>query len=93
VSPWFLLISAFFGAGLTFAGATGTCGLALRLMEMPWNRLSGVAELPSAVCAAGGGTSVVVRSTVGADRLTARGTAGLRDGASSVAAEDSGFVG
>jgi glyoxylase-like metal-dependent hydrolase (beta-lactamase superfamily II) len=55
VSAWFLLIAAFFGAGLTFAGATGTCGLALLLMRMPWNRLSGMAaDAPPAVCAAGG---------------------------------------
>jgi glyoxylase-like metal-dependent hydrolase (beta-lactamase superfamily II)/rhodanese-related sulfurtransferase len=55
VSPWFLAVAAFFGAGLTFAGATGTCGLALLLMKMPWNR---PAALPpgaaGAVCAAGG---------------------------------------
>ena len=44
VSPWFLALSAFFGAGLTFAGATGTCGLALVLMKMPWNA---VAPLPA----------------------------------------------
>jgi glyoxylase-like metal-dependent hydrolase (beta-lactamase superfamily II) len=55
VSPWFLAIAAFFGAGLTFAGATGTCGLALVLMRMPWNRLP--AALPgaaAATCAAPG---------------------------------------
>jgi len=39
VNPWFLALSAFFGAGLVFAGATGTCGLALTLMRMPWNRV------------------------------------------------------
>ena len=59
VSPWFLAISAFFGAGLTFAGATGTCGLALMLMKMPWNRPT--APPPTvgggAVCAAGGSTA------------------------------------
>jgi glyoxylase-like metal-dependent hydrolase (beta-lactamase superfamily II)/rhodanese-related sulfurtransferase len=38
VHPWFLALAAFFGAGLTFAGATGTCGLALVLFRMPWNR-------------------------------------------------------
>jgi glyoxylase-like metal-dependent hydrolase (beta-lactamase superfamily II) len=53
VSPWFLLVPAFFGAGLTFAGATGTCGLALVLMKLPWNRPSAVLEQPPAVCAAG----------------------------------------
>ncbi|MFW5683078.1 MAG: rhodanese-like domain-containing protein [Phycisphaeraceae bacterium] len=37
VSPWFLLIPGFFGAGLTFAGATGMCGLAMLLSRMPWN--------------------------------------------------------
>jgi glyoxylase-like metal-dependent hydrolase (beta-lactamase superfamily II) len=54
VSPWFLLVPAFFGAGLAFAGATGTCGLALVLMKLPWNRPSAVAEQPPAVCAAAG---------------------------------------
>lgn len=39
VHPYFLGVAAFFGGGLTFAGATGTCGLALVLMKMPWNRL------------------------------------------------------
>ena len=54
VNSWFLVIAAFFGAGLTFAGATGTCGLALLLMKMPWNRLSVLpADGGSAVCAAG----------------------------------------
>jgi hypothetical protein len=56
VNPWFLAISAFFGAGLTFAGATGTCGLALLLLKMPWNRPTPVPSSGSpAVCAAGGG--------------------------------------
>jgi glyoxylase-like metal-dependent hydrolase (beta-lactamase superfamily II)/rhodanese-related sulfurtransferase len=55
VSPWFLALSAFFGAGLTFAGATGTCGLALLLMRMPWNARAPIAAAgPTAVCAAGG---------------------------------------
>ena len=54
VSPWFLGLAAFFGAGLTFAGATGTCGLALVLMKLPWNRPSAATEGVAAVCAAGG---------------------------------------
>jgi rhodanese-related sulfurtransferase len=37
-SPWFLVIPAFVGAGLTMAGVTGFCGLALMLRHMPWNR-------------------------------------------------------
>ncbi len=55
VSPWFLAVAAFFGAGLTFAGATGTCGLALVLMKMPWNAAAPQSvESSGAVCAAGG---------------------------------------
>lgn len=38
VHPGFLVIPAFFGAGLVFAGATGTCGLAAVLSVMPWNK-------------------------------------------------------
>jgi len=58
VSPWFLALSAFFGAGLTFAGATGTCGLALVLMKMPWNAPTAAAgQSPVATCAAGGGAA------------------------------------
>lgn len=38
VHPWFVAIPAFLGAGLTFAGATGTCALASILGMMPWNR-------------------------------------------------------
>jgi rhodanese-related sulfurtransferase len=41
VHPAFVLVPAFFGAGLTFAGATGTCGLASVLGAMPWNKSSG----------------------------------------------------
>lgn len=39
VHPGFVAIPAFFGAGLTFAGATGTCALASLVGAMPWNRL------------------------------------------------------
>ncbi len=38
VSPWFLAVSAFVGAGLTFAGISGFCGMAHVLRRMPWNR-------------------------------------------------------
>src|SRR5262249_35020672 len=58
VSPWFLVVPAFMGGGLTFAGATGTCGMALVLLKMPWNRPAAApAEGPAAVCAAGGGAA------------------------------------
>lgn len=39
VSPAFLIVPAFFGAGLLFAGLTGTCALASLLGVMPWNRI------------------------------------------------------
>lgn len=38
VSMWFALGAAFIGAGLTFAGASGFCGMAAVLAKMPWNR-------------------------------------------------------
>jgi rhodanese-related sulfurtransferase len=38
VSPWFFILSAFVGAGLAFAGITNTCGMAMMLSKMPWNR-------------------------------------------------------
>jgi len=56
VNPWFLGIAAFFGAGLTFAGATGTCGLAHVLLRLPWNRPLAMSAEAGAVCAAGAST-------------------------------------
>jgi rhodanese-related sulfurtransferase len=38
VSPWFLAVPAFVGAGLITAGITGFCGMARILMRAPWNR-------------------------------------------------------
>ena len=38
VSPAFLGVSAFVGAGLAVAGATGFCGMARIFAVMPWNR-------------------------------------------------------
>jgi rhodanese-related sulfurtransferase len=46
VAPAFLALSAFVGAGLVFAGATGWCGMARLLAYMPWNR-----RVPKAVAA------------------------------------------
>jgi rhodanese-related sulfurtransferase len=39
VSPWFYALSAFIGAGLVVAGVTDTCGMAMMLSKMPWNRV------------------------------------------------------
>jgi rhodanese-related sulfurtransferase len=38
VTPLFYLLSAGVGAGLTFAGMTGFCGMARALAAMPWNQ-------------------------------------------------------
>ena len=38
VNPYFYGLSAFVGAGLMFAGITNTCGMALALAKMPWNK-------------------------------------------------------
>ena len=40
VDERFALISAFVGAGLTFAGITDTCGMGMLLAKMPWNQVS-----------------------------------------------------
>ncbi|PTS72724.1 hypothetical protein DBR17_19120, partial [Sphingomonas sp. HMWF008] len=37
VSPYFFGVSAFVGAGLTFAGISGFCGMAQLLGYLPWN--------------------------------------------------------
>jgi rhodanese-related sulfurtransferase len=36
-SPWFLALPMFVGAGLMFAGVSGTCGMARMLQRAPWN--------------------------------------------------------
>lgn len=38
VNPLFTILTGFFGVGLTFAGATGYCGLAMIMAKMPWNQ-------------------------------------------------------
>lgn len=49
VNTWFLMIPGFFGAGLTFAGLSGTCALGILLGKAPWNKLA----LPSAQSGSG----------------------------------------
>ncbi|BFM40866.1 rhodanese-like domain-containing protein [Synechocystis sp. LKSZ1] len=39
VSPYFLLLSGFVGAGLTFAGLSGTCMMANLLGKLPYNQV------------------------------------------------------
>jgi rhodanese-related sulfurtransferase len=48
VSPWFLAVTGFVGAGLITAGATGFCGMARLLMRAPWNRAIHTAQTRTA---------------------------------------------
>ncbi len=41
VHPYFVGLSAFVGAGLMFAGATGLCPMASMIAKLPWNQCSG----------------------------------------------------
>lgn len=41
VHPGWIGLSALVGAGLIFAGVTDTCGMAMLLARMPWNRVAG----------------------------------------------------
>lgn len=43
IHPVFIALSAFVGAGLVFAAVTDTCGMALVLARMPWNKANGAA--------------------------------------------------
>lgn len=46
ISPYLLVVPAFIGCGLVFSAVTDTCGMAMVLARMPWNRAKGV---PSAL--------------------------------------------
>lgn len=39
IHPYWIGLSAFVGAGLTFAGITDTCGMGMLLARMPWNQV------------------------------------------------------
>lgn len=41
IHPYFIALSAFVGAGLVFAAVTDTCGMAMMLAKMPWNKTTG----------------------------------------------------
>lgn len=38
VSPWYLILSGFVGAGLIFAGISNTCAMAMLLAKLPYNK-------------------------------------------------------
>ncbi len=46
-NPWWTLLSGFVGAGLTFAGITDTCGMAILLARMPWNDSRATCQMPN----------------------------------------------
>jgi hypothetical protein len=50
VHPNWVFLCAFFGAGLTMAGSTGWCGLAILMSKMPWNRVAGQSCCASGNC-------------------------------------------
>lgn len=39
VSPYWIGLAGFVGAGLVFAGVTDTCGMGMLLARMPWNQV------------------------------------------------------
>jgi len=41
IHPYLIALSGFVGAGLVFAAVTDTCGMAMMLARMPWNKESG----------------------------------------------------
>jgi len=50
VHPNWVFLCAFFGVGLTMAGSTGWCGLAILMSKMPWNRVAGQSCCASGNC-------------------------------------------
>ncbi len=44
VSPSFIWLSAFIGAGLVFSGVSGSCMMAQALGKMPWNKRAATAN-------------------------------------------------
>jgi rhodanese-related sulfurtransferase len=44
VSPLFLILAAFIGCGLTFAGATNICPMGEMLARLPWNKIKSRAQ-------------------------------------------------
>jgi rhodanese-related sulfurtransferase len=46
VSPWFILLSGFVGAGLVFAGVSDTCMMAMLLAKLPYNQPKPLTRAP-----------------------------------------------
>jgi rhodanese-related sulfurtransferase len=67
VGSWFALVPIFIGSGLVFSGLTNTCGMALLLARLPYNRPSSACDIGAIIRAftqsapsveVGGGSSV-----------------------------------
>ncbi len=52
VSPYWIGLAAFVGAGLVFAGITDTCGMGMMLARMPWNQVAAPAPAKADTSAA-----------------------------------------
>ena len=50
VNSYFLVLPAFVGAGLVFAGVTDTCGMGMLLAKMPWNQVKNETSCESESC-------------------------------------------
>jgi Protein of unknown function (DUF2892) len=48
VSPYLFILAGFVGAGLVFAAVTDTCGMAMVLARMPWNKGPAVGDAAGA---------------------------------------------
>lgn len=72
VSPLWALLPTFVGAGLVFAGITDTCGMAMVLSKLPYNRPVSC-DVPGMVSALRDG-----RQPVGTDRASASETPAAR---------------
>lgn len=59
LSPWWALLPAFVGSGLVFSGVTDTCGMAMVLARLPYNRSAASCD-----------TEAIVRQFVAHDRAT-----------------------
>jgi rhodanese-related sulfurtransferase len=75
VNPLFALVPAFVGSGLVFAGVTDTCGMAMVLSKLPYNRPANC-DVPAMVAAlkAGGAPRGIGRARA-ADAPAARSCA------------------
>lgn len=56
VNPLFALVPAFVGSGLVFAGVTDTCGMAMVLTRLPYNRAASC-DVPAMVTALKNGST------------------------------------